>query len=376
MKNIGVDCFGLTRPHYTGKEVFIHGLIGGMLRKQAHFLITGIYPRGMGRVPEWDPGSKIDLKPTPHYASYTVWCQLILPFAVHAVRPEIMIYTESALPLFHWGVGMRRVVVVYDVMYMHVREEFDSRTRQILHTLMPRTLKNADAVITISQSSKNDLVRFYGADPAKIHIVYPCVADEFCLQSETLQDSTKKKFGIEGRMISYAGNHHRYKNIENLLVAFQHLLSINAINQPTLVLIGKIDKRTTEIETLALGLGIQKKVRITGYVTQLEYESLLSASDLLVLPSLYEGFGIPIIEAMAIGTPVAASNVGAMAEVVGENGVLFNPKDPDDIARSLNMILMDPQLSAILREKGFERVKQFRWGRSAEVMANVLNTLF
>ncbi len=375
MKSIAVNCYGLTRQHYTGKEVYIHGLIRELSRGGTPHQITGIYPRGRGKIPEWIDAPGIQLTSTIALNSYTAWCQIILPGAVRNLHPDIMIYGESMLPFFSSGSKTRNLVVLYDIMYMHVRDEFDSKTRRILHALIPRTLRCADAIVTISQSSKDDLIKFYGAESAKIHIVYPGVSDAIHHQPDDLVALTRKELDIKGRIISYAGNHLRYKNLQTLLVAFQRLLVSMKQDPPTLVLIGKKEKHTAQLEDLISRLGLRAKVRVTGYVTPQQYQCLLTASEVLVLPSLYEGFGIPLIEAMAIGTPVAASNIGAMAEVVGDSGVLFDPRNPADIAGSLETMLASPGLLETYRTRGLERVKQFQWNRSAGVMSRVLDNL-
>lgn len=373
MKTIGVDCFGLTRPLYTGKEVYIHGIIGSLLEQNDNFLFTTFYPQNTLRKPEWGTHS-VTLWPTIALTSYTAWSQCILPFAVKKAHPDVMIFTESMLPLVPLLPSTRKIVVVYDVMYLHVPGEFEPKTRRILHYLMPHTLNKADIIVTISKASKNDLVRFYGADPAKIHVVYPCVSG-FELSTNSAKEEIRKAFSIQGKMVTYAGNHLAYKNIENLLMAFKLLFDIHGIEDVTLVLAGKKEKRSRIIEERIEALGLKEHVKITGYADREQYERLMTASDVFILPSLYEGFGIPLIEAMASGVPVVTSNIGAMAEVVGNAGKLFNPRDPEDIALCLASVLLDRGVSATMITKGFDRVKEFQWSRSARVMADILNSV-
>ena len=204
--------------------------------------------------------------------------------------------------------------------------------------------------------------------------MYPCVSG-FEVSTNSSKEEIKKAFSIRGKIVTYAGNHLAYKNIENLLMAFKLLFDIHGIEDVTLVLAGKKEKRSRIIEERIEALGLRERVKITGYVDRERYERLMTASDVFVLPSLYEGFGIPLIEAMACGVPVVTSNVGAMAEVVGDAGKLFNPRDPADIAQCLANVLVDRGVSATMVAKGLERVKEFQWPRSAGVMADILNSV-
>jgi glycosyltransferase involved in cell wall biosynthesis len=373
MKTIGVDCFGLTRPLYTGKEVYIHGLIESLLEQTNIFSFTAFYPKNTERKPEWISHNVTDF-PTKSLSSYTAWSQIILPFAVRKAHPDVMIFTESMLPLVPLVATIRKIVIIYDVMYLHVPNEFDPKTRRILHHLMPHTIKEADVIVTISESSKNDIVRYYDANPDKIHVVYPCVSG-FDSNTHYLKDEIKKELSIQGKMVTYAGNHYAYKNIENLLYAFKSVIDVYNIKDATLVLVGKKEKRTKIIEEKIQSLGLKDRVKITGYVDRVHYEKLIKASDAFILPSLYEGFGIPLIEAMASGVPVVTSNIGAMAEVVGNAGKLFNPRDSANIAQCLASVLLDNKLSTEMIVKGINRVKEFQWSRSTKVMERILNNL-
>jgi glycosyltransferase involved in cell wall biosynthesis len=236
-------------------------------------------------------------------------------------------------------------------------------------------LKKADCVVTISETSKADITYFYHYPVDKIFVVPPGIEIEEVRFDAHVKKELFDKLKIKSRFIAYIGNHERYKNIGRLLEAFKIISSDSKFNDVSLILIGKYDKHIREtiqkIEELQLG----KKVILTGYVDKSELNILLKESELFVLPSLYEGFGIPLVEAMSMGVPVVTSNISSMPEVVGDAGMVFDPQNSNAMADIMKRVLLDDELKNKMIQRGLERVKTFDFKKSAGIFSTIINNI-
>jgi glycosyltransferase involved in cell wall biosynthesis len=228
-----------------------------------------------------------------------------------------------------------------------------------------RTLRRATRVIAVSQNTANDISNFYQIPSEKIRVIYNGVGEEFFSPSPTDSlKSVRARYRIpSGDYILYVGGSDPRKNLERLLEAFSILLK--KIKPPKLVLTGGVGRRAKEIYQKISELGLEHHVVLTGHLPTQELRLLYSGARLFAYPSLYEGFGIPVLEAMACGVPVMTSNTSSLPEVAGDAACLIDPYDVQAMAAAMEKILKDNDLAASLQAKGLERVKAFSWERAA-----------
>lgn len=236
----------------------------------------------------------------------------------------------------------------------------------------PLSVKKAKHVLTISEFSKSEIIKFYGTKPDKISVVYPSFNRELYHGKvpKTKQSQVKKKYGITGSYLVYIGTLQPRKNLNRLVEAFAQL------NRPRLKLVlgGKRGWFYQQIFDKVKDLGLEDRVIMPGFVPDEDLPALIKSSRAYVLPSLYEGFGMPAVEAQAVGTPVVASNVSSLPEIVGPSGFYINnPKSIDDIAQALEEVLsLTPTQRQQTIEAGKENIKRFDWDRSSQKILDIL----
>jgi glycosyltransferase involved in cell wall biosynthesis len=241
---------------------------------------------------------------------------------------------------------------------------------------LERTLGVAASVIVPSNATRRDVEELYGVEPGRVEVI-PLGVDTDLFHPPREEDvrSVRRSFGIEGPYVVFLGLERR-KNLSTLLEAFRELP--DAI-RPTLVLVGGVPWDPAGLDPVANVLAstpaeIRRRIVLTGYVSDATKISLLGGAELLAYPSLYEGFGLPALEAMACGTPVLASNVAAVPELVGDAAVLVDPTDAGAIAAGLESLLSDDELRARLSSAGRARAAGFTWDAMARRTSEVLRT--
>jgi glycosyltransferase involved in cell wall biosynthesis len=239
---------------------------------------------------------------------------------------------------------------------------------------LERTLASAMRVIVPSRSTRDDVVQLYGVDPHRIDVV-PLGVDTSVFRPREQEDvrAVRRRYGIDGPYVLFLGLDGR-KNLPALIDAFVRL---SPATRPALVLAGAPPwdphGRDTVAETLApVPADARAAIKVTGYVSESDAATLLAGAELLAYPSLYEGFGLPVLEAMACGTPVLASNVAALPELADGAAVFVDPNDPDGIAAGFESLVRDGSLRERLRAAGLERARAFDWDTTARRTADVL----
>ncbi|MDD3245396.1 MAG: glycosyltransferase family 1 protein [Methanosarcina sp.] len=226
-------------------------------------------------------------------------------------------------------------------------------------------LNKADKIITISEYSKNDIIKHLGYPEDRIHIIYPAVDHEHYFPNKSKE--ILKKFNINENeyVILYVGSEQQRKNVPFLIKSFAILK--NNLPHVKLIKIGKPQKRGKREENLNLisKLNLQNDILIIDTVPEADLPRYYNAADLFVYPSLYEGFGLPPLEAMACGCPVITSNTSSLPEVVGDAGIMFDPCDVDGLADLMYTVLTNEILKEDMSKKGLERAKLFTWEISA-----------
>ncbi len=273
----------------------------------------------------------------------------------------------------------RTVVTFHDTMLSKLRArelpvEAYPRLAMLGNRLNLTAIRRVAAVITVSESSRNDILRFTDCDPSRVHVILEGVSERFRPPNGK---GNGRGEGLDGRplRILHVGHCGVYKNIEGILRALPLLL---ARLGPRVVFVKVGGPFTRGQLALIDRLGIEQSVRHLGMVPAADLPRVYADADLLLMPSFHEGFGLPVLEAMACGTPVVASNQGSLPEVVGEAGLLVEPTDTEQIAAAAERLLTGDRLRADLRQKGLERARAFTWERTARetlaVYRNVYDT--
>jgi len=263
--------------------------------------------------------------------------------------------------------------VVHDLAYLHTPEYVRTKNRKYLERFVPKSVKTADAVVAVSQTVKEDLVNRFNLDENKVFVA-PNGVDEkrFARANPAKIRKVKEKYGIKGEYFLFVSTLEPRKNLAGLLGAYEKL----GKKIPALVLAGGEGWRNDDaMENIKRMRQNGFSVITTGFVSDEDLPALYSGANMLVLPSHFEGFGLPIIEAMAAGIPVITSNKNPMKEVGGNAALYANPKDTDDIADKISLLYTDNALREQLVRRGRANIKRFSWEESAKVFKNLIREL-
>jgi glycosyltransferase involved in cell wall biosynthesis len=258
------------------------------------------------------------------------------------------------------GGGYKRVFTVHDLTGLLFPETHKLAVALNHRLIMPLELKTSDAVIAVSENTKHDLIKHFNVDEGRIHVVYEGVDSTFrsCDTSEV-----KSKYGLDFPFILYVGTLEPRKNIPRLLNAFKKLVDSGISHR--LVVAGRSGWKYAGILESVGKLGLTGRVVFTGYVPREDLPGLYSLADVFVFPSLYEGFGLPVLEAMACGTPVVCSNTSSLPEVAGDAALTVDPLDVEGLAESMERVLTDGGLADKLRKRGLKQAAGFTWEYAA-----------
>jgi glycosyltransferase involved in cell wall biosynthesis len=289
--------------------------------------------------------------------------ELLMP-----VKADAMVFSDFGCPTTIQKVP--KLAVIHDLAYKIHPEYVVAKHAQFLDKLVKHTLKNASRVIAISESTKKDLIEEYQYDAGKIDIISPAVDGNFYKPANDKEVAiVKQKYGIDGDYILFLSTLEPRKNVASIIKAYD-LLAPELRAKYKLVLAGKKGWLDDEIEALCEKMGEQ--VIRTGRVETSEKPALYSDASVFAFPSAYEGFGIPILEAMACGTPVITSNVSSMPEVASDAAIIVDPHNTHDIVEALTKVLTDAELAKQLKRDGLQRAKEFTWQKSGEKLATLL----
>ena len=248
------------------------------------------------------------------------------------------------------------------------------KTKHWLDSHLEQYCRRADIIITVSEFSKKEIMKYLAVPSEKIHVVYNGVDLDQYREADNTQniENIKKKYGITGAYLLYLGTLEPRKNLGSLLEAYMHLKEEHE-PVPKLVLAGKKGWLYDSIFEKVKEYGLQENVVFPGYIAANDAPILLSGALLFVFPSLYEGFGIPPLAAMACGTPVITSNSSSLPEVTGDAAILTDPLDIQGLKNAMQKLINSPELRLELKEKGKLRAEQFSWRASAKRLLDIYN---
>jgi glycosyltransferase involved in cell wall biosynthesis len=295
----------------------------------------------------------------------TLQQHLRIPSKLREQSYDLFHYPHFDLPYFTPG---KIVTTIHDLKYIAHPDffpQFGSGKKILMWILMQNAVRKSRLVITDSESTKRDIVRCLRVKHEKV-IVIPLGVELKFIVSDPISTTKEleSKYGFKAPFVFYVGERRPHKNIENLIRAF-HLFSSNAARKYQLIITGKSYSDYDNPERLVVQLGLSDLVKFI-YVSDRDLPKMYQAADVFVTLSLYEGFGLPIIEAMASGTPVVASNTTSLPEVVDRAGVLVDPNNIQEAAAAIELVTYKGRYRESLIEAGLRRAKEFSWVKCAK----------
>jgi glycosyltransferase involved in cell wall biosynthesis len=296
-----------------------------------------------------------------------------LPLLAARHRLDVL-HIPNTMPLLF---GLQpAVATIFDLAEFALPQRVYQKGRHGYRRLANRlAARHADAVIATSESTKSDLIRYLGTEPAKIHVIYPGI-DHDHFRPQTIDSAERvrlsRTYGLPERYVFYAGKIQPRKNLVRVLRAFHRVRSTHA--DLHLVMTGAGGWMDQDVARAIEELHLGRAVHFTGHVSD-DLPALYALAEMLIFPSLYEGFGFPVVEAMACGTPVVTSATSSLAEVAGDAALCVEPTSVEEIAAAMDSLLCDAALREALRQQGLARARRFSWQRcAAETLACYLAT--
>jgi glycosyltransferase involved in cell wall biosynthesis len=277
-----------------------------------------------------------------------------------AKREEIDLMHSLGQTTPWWGCGTR-VVSILDLIYHHYPATFPKAAQKGLEFVIPRGMRRADRIVSISAATADDLAASYGIDRGKIDVTL--LGAGFAEPAEVLsREALTERIGLpEGDFALSVASGHEHKNIPRLLEAFATLGP-----DRRLVVVGRSGLEDEQLSALAKTLGVSDRILFTGWIDEAALEGIYRVAKLFVYPTLMEGFGLPVLEAMHRGVPVTCSNTSSLPEVAGDAALTFDPLDTAAIAASIEQLFTDEPLRNSLIERGFEQARGFTWEKCAQ----------
>jgi glycosyltransferase involved in cell wall biosynthesis len=369
---VGID---YTAAVWQGAGIgrYTRALIGALLRLDQENRYTLLYAQGLpGRpAPFLDHVSRlrqehpqVRLRPLPLSDRYLaiLWQRLRLPVPVEAFcgRLDLFHSPDFVLPP---QLGGRRILTVHDLAYLVYPECAVPSLGWYLHRAVPRSIARADLILADSASTRQDVIQRLAVAPERVAVLYLGVEPGYQpLADRAGLEAVRARYDLPARFLLTVGTIEPRKNLPRLIAA---LADMPAVQRLPLVVAGKPGWLYDETLAAVERLGLQGAVRFLGFVPEQDLPALYNLALALIYPSLYEGFGLPPLEAMACGTPVLTSDVSSMREVVGEAAVLVDPLDVATIRQGMQALTEDEALRTRLRAAGLERARAFTWEKAA-----------
>ncbi|MDP2660763.1 MAG: glycosyltransferase family 1 protein, partial [Dehalococcoidia bacterium] len=295
------------------------------------------------------------------------WEQVALPAELSLARLDVL-HSPDFIPPLHRR--CRSVITVHDLAFLHFPELLTEEARRYYGQIY-LAVESADAIIAVSENTKNDLVKMAGATPGKVHIVFEAPAGSYHQIEPGAGGMPASVRSLAQPFLLFVGTLEPRKNLSVLLHAMGLIKADRGGRTPLLVIAGNKGWLYQDTLDLIGTLNLSGETLLFGPASPEELLWLYNRAEAMVLPSMYEGFGLPVIEAMACGTPVITTNVSSLPEVAGEAAILVDPHDSDGLAAAISRVLDDPNLRARMREAGLAQSSHFDWDSTARATVEV-----
>lgn len=349
MANIGIDA----RKYFDfGHGTYIQNLVTAFNQiPSSHSFSLFVSPEDFNRI-NFPAGWGKKLAP---YGKYSIGEIALLGFYARKTGIDIFHEPHYTLPI---GLRGKSVVTIHDLIHLKFPEYFNLSQRLYAKTIIGHAVRNAGIVITISETTKKDILATFKAEEKKIRVVYNGVGKGFCkMEDRQRLNDFREKFGLKNPYILYVGNIKPHKNIPALLRAFKNLRS--AGQEIELAFVGELLFAQASMKQMANELGIASAIKDLGKLSHDDLVCSYNAAEVFVLPSFYEGFGATVLEAMTCGTPTIVSNGGSLPEIAGDASVVFELNKEGSLEDALRNVLHDLKLKGELISKGEKNVQRF-----------------
>lgn len=373
MKLIWIDGYEANVPQRLGSSQVAYEVIRNIEAIDKENSYTVLLPnKPLDDLPKEREGFKYKILKPKRF-----WTRIALPIALYfsKSKPDVFFSPTHYLPRFI-PKGIKKVMTVFDLSFLHFPSMFKKDDLYKLTNWTKLSILHSDHLITISNFTKKDLMANYHLDKKKITVAYPGY-DKNIFHPVKVQEIDKvlNKYGLQGDYLIYVGTIQPRKNLVRLIE------TVAKIEELKLVVVGKTTGEGREgwmyqdILNRPKELGIEDRVIFLGFVQTTDLPYLISGAVAFVQPSLWEGFGIPVIEAMVTGTPVIVSNSSSLKEVVGGTGLLVDPAKLDQIEQAIRTVLTDKKLRARLSKSSLAQAKKFSWKKMAKQVIKILESV-
>lgn len=373
---IGINALYLLPGKVGGSETYIRNLVQSLLkigRENIYYIFINKESKGI--FPETDPCIRIVLCPlkATNRPVRILWEQCILPFQALRHKVDVLLSAGMTSPFFS---PVPSILVLYDLQHVNQPGNFSRLYLFFLKTIIYLSAKTSKGIITISEQVKKDIIKYYRIAAEKIIVAHLAVNhDLFRPEDRGNPPSVMTKYNLPEHYILYAAALLQHKNHERLLHAFKEME--REIPGTKLVLTGAWEDGQNAIAGMIASLDLQNKVVMLGWLPFEDIPGIYRSAELLVYPTLHEGFGLPVLEAMASGVPVVCSRIEPLIEIAGDAALLVDPYNESAIARGILSVFRDKTLRMKLIEAGILRAKTFTWERTAfNTLAFLNDTLF
>jgi glycosyltransferase involved in cell wall biosynthesis len=333
-------------------------------RKNEYFLLHRD-ESALGRFAQFPNVTDVTLKAS----SKLLWDQFAVPRYLTAQRIDLVFNPKHAIPL---RTKTKRVVVIHGAEQFAVPNAFKLLDRMYFTLANPGYCRAADAVITMTETGKRDIVRYMDADPKKIAVIPEAYNELCCVLPESSVDATLRRYDLPDRFSVFIGGMVPLKNFGRTLRAFSQL----TVGAKQLVVIGFKRWKFQKDLDLVRELNLEKRVHFVGFIPDEDIPAFYNRAEVLLFPSLYEGFGIPVLEAMACGCPVVTSKLGCSPEVAGGAAMLVDPYDVESIRTRTESVIRNERLRQSMIAQGLQRCRDFSWSKTAAVTLELFESLF
>jgi glycosyltransferase involved in cell wall biosynthesis len=367
---IAVNTRFLKKNNLEGYGYYIHELMQRITKQhpEHEFLFLFDQPFDSSFVYSTNVTAKIIKPKARHGFSFRYWYDIKLTLAAKKFKADVIVSLDGFCSL---TTSIPQVLAVHDLAFIHY-PKFIPKLHLLFYKLhQKRFLNKAKAIVTVSEFSKQDIIEQYKVSSNKISIVYNATRTIFKPFEYADKDFVKRHYAEGNEFFLFVGGIHPRKNLLQLLKAFS-IFKKKQLSSMKLLIAGKLSWQFDDILEKIKTFKFRDDVVLLDYVPEAELAKITAASYALIYPSYFEGFGVPIIEAMQCGVPVACSNTSSMPEVAGDAALLFNPIDANDIAQQMLLLYKDEVLRNELIQKGFKRADQFSWDESAQKLWQII----
>lgn len=344
-----------TKVEKVGHGIYVSNLVRNLQRLSAHRLLL------------FSPSRKRQSRLGLRTPQRLIWDQIVFPFRAWRGGAHLLHQPAFSVPLFFPG---RRVVTVHDLIPVYFGQDISPISRLFLGQWVPFTYRFADQLIAVSEATKRDLIRTLKLPEEKITVIPEAAGDDYRPVTDVVKlRRVQKKYRLQSPYLLHIGTLNPRKNLEFLVRVFARLSQ--DFPDLSLVITGKKGWYYEGLFRLVDELRLNRRVVFTGYVEEEDKPALISGASVYCFPSLYEGFGLPALEAMACGTPVVASDTSSIPEVTGEAAILVDPRDEQAWMEAIRNVLTKKKVAKEMKRKGLIQAKKFSWEEAARATLKV-----